>query len=150
MPADPARTTDVAAMALDYGDRLIVGTIRDLHQAVSSRAFRATRIVGGQVPQSLHDAAVTSVYGAISGILRLSSGSVRALSSKGIGRPIEGTRRGRLVVAAVNGLIGDELRMLDDPQAITMSIRVDGEDVPATGWPLAQAFRGGTLSLIHI
>ncbi|MCW2801583.1 MAG: alpha/beta hydrolase, partial [Aeromicrobium sp.] len=129
---------------LDYGDRLIVGTVRDLHRAVSTRAFRATRVVGGHVPESLHDAVVTSLYGAISGFLRLSSGSVRALSSKGVGRPIEDTRRGRLIVAAVNGLIGDELRMLDDPQAITMAIRVEGEDVSATGWPLAEAFRSGT------
>ena len=144
MPSDTARTTDVAALALDYGDRLIVGTVRELHQAVSSRAFRATRVIGSQFPESLHDAAVTSVYGAISGVLRLSSGSIRALSSKGVGRPIESSRRGRLIVAAVNGLIGDELRMLDDPQAITMSIRVDGEDIPATGWPLAEAFRGAT------
>ncbi len=144
MPVELARTTDVAALALDYGDRLIVGTARDLHRAVSSRAFRATRVIGGQVPESLHDAVVTSLYGAVSGVLRLSSGSVRALSSKGVGRPIENTRRGRLIVAAVNGLIGDELRMLDDPQAITMAIRVEGEDVPATGWPLAEAFRAGT------
>jgi pimeloyl-ACP methyl ester carboxylesterase len=144
MPVEPARTTDVAALALDYGDRLIVGTVRDLHRAVSTRAFRATRVVGGRVPESLHDAVVTSLYGAVSGVLRLSSGSVRALSSKGVGRPIEDTRRGRLIVAAVNGLIGDELRMLDDPQAITMAIRVDGEDVSVNGWPLAEAFREGT------
>jgi triacylglycerol lipase len=144
MPAEPARTTDVAALALDYGDRLVVGTVRDVHQAVASRIFRATRVVGGRVPESLHDAVVTSVYGAISGVLRVSSGSVRALASHGVGRPIEDTRRGRLVVAAVNGLIGDELRMLDDPQAITMAVRVDGEDVPATPWPLAEAFRQAT------
>lgn len=144
MPVEPARTTDVAALALDYGDRLIVGTARDMHRAVSSRMFKATRVVGGRVPESLHDAVVTSVYGAISGALRLSSGSVRALASRGVGRPIEDTRRGRLVVAAVNGLIGDELRMLDDPQAITMAVRVDGDDIAATSWPLAEAFRDGT------
>ncbi|MET0449518.1 MAG: alpha/beta fold hydrolase, partial [Aeromicrobium sp.] len=40
--------------------------------------------------------------------------------------------------------IGDELRMLDDPQAITMAIRAEGADVPATSWPLAEAFRGAT------
>lgn len=148
MPAEPARTTDVAALALDYGDRLVVGTVRDVHQAVASRIFRATRLVGGRVPESLHDAVVTSVYGAISGALRVSSGSVRALASHGVGRPIEDTPRGRLVVAAVNGLIGDELRMLDDPQAITMAVRADGEDVPATPWPLAEAFRHATSHLV--
>jgi triacylglycerol lipase len=144
MPAAPARTTDVAALALDYGDRLVVGTARELHQAVASRVFRATRLVGGRVPEPLHDAVVTSVYGAISGALRVSSGSVRALATRGVGRPIESSARGRLVVAAINGLVGDELRMLDDPQAITMAIRAEGADVPASGWPLAEAFRGAT------
>lgn len=144
MPGSPARTTDVAALALDYGDRLVLGTVRDLHRAVATRAFGATRIVGGRLPESLHDAVVTSFYGAVSGVLRVSSGSVRALSSRGVGRPIEDTRQGRLVVAAVNGLIGDELRMLDDPQAITMAVRLEGEDVPPTGWQLAEAFREGT------
>jgi pimeloyl-ACP methyl ester carboxylesterase len=144
----PARTTDVAALALDHVDRLIIGTIREMHQAVASRSFRATRVVGGRVPESLHDAAVTSVYGAISGFLRLSSGSIRALASRGIGRPVESTRRGRRVVSAVNGLIGDELRRLDDPQAIVMAVRKDGADVPVTGWQVAEAFRGGTSHLV--
>ncbi|MCL3818162.1 esterase/lipase family protein [Aeromicrobium wangtongii] len=144
MPAAPARTTDVAALALDYGDRLIVGTARDMHRAMAARAFRATRLVGGHVPESLHDAVVTSVYGAISGTLRVSSGTVRALATRGVGRPIESGRRGRLVVATINGLIGDELRMLDDPQAISMAVRSEGADVPVTGWQLAEAFRGAT------
>jgi triacylglycerol lipase len=83
MPAEPVRTTDVAALALDYGDRLIVGTARDMHHAISSRFFRATRLVGGRLPESVHDAVVTSAYGAVSGALRMSSGSVRALASRG-------------------------------------------------------------------
>ena len=148
MPTDPARTTDVAALALDHVDRLLVGTVRDLHQAIATRGFRATRAVGGRVPETLHDAAVTSIYGAISGILRVSSGVVRALASRGVGRPVESTRRGRRIVSAVNGLIGDELRMLDDPQAIVMAVRKDGADVPVTGWQVAEAFRGGTSHLV--
>lgn len=144
MSPEPARTTDVAALALEYGDRLVVGTVREMHQAISSRAFRATRLVGGRVPESLHDAVVTSVYGAISGSLRIGSGTVRALASRGVGRPVENSARGRLVVAAINGLIGDELRMLDDPQAITMAVRSEGADVPVTPWPIGEAFRGAT------
>ncbi|MRK03236.1 alpha/beta hydrolase [Aeromicrobium sp. S22] len=144
MPAEPVRTTDVAALALDYGDRLIVGTAREMHRAASARVFKATRVVGGRVPESLHDAVVTSVYGAISGALRVSSGSVRALAARGVGRPIETSRRGRLVVAAVNGLIGDELRALGDPQAITMAVRLEGDDVPAASWQLGEAFRDAT------
>ena len=148
MTAEPARTTDVAALALDYGDRLIVGTVRDMHRAISRRAFRTTRFVGGRMPESLHDAVVTSVYGAISGILRVSSGSVRALSSHGVGRPIESNPGGRRIVATVNGLIGDELRMLDDPQAIKMSVRKDGEDIVATPFPIKQAYLDGGSHLV--
>ena len=142
MPTEPARTTDVAALALEYGDRLIVGSVREMHHAISSRAFGATRLVGSRLPESLHDAVVTSFYGAISGGLRVGGAAVRSLASRGVGRPVEDSPRGRLVVAAINGLIGDELRMLDDPQAITMAVRVDGSDVPVTSWPLSEAFRG--------
>lgn len=148
MSHEPARTTDVAALALDHVDRLIVGTVREMHQAVASRAFRATRVVGSRVPESLHDAVVTSLYGAISGTLRVGSGSVRALSARGVGKPVESTRFGRNVVSAVNGLIGDELRMLDDPQAIVMSVRRDGEDVPVTRWQVGEAFRGASGHLV--
>ncbi|HKY57482.1 MAG TPA: hypothetical protein VJL80_05535 [Aeromicrobium sp.] len=148
MPTDPARTTDVAALALDYGERLIVGTVRDVHQAVSKRAFGATRAVGGRVPESLHDAVITSLYGAISGVLRISSGSIRALAKRGVGRPVENSRMGRGVVAAVNGLIGDELRMIDDPQAIVMAVRKDGDDVPVSPWPISESFRGATSHIV--
>jgi len=34
--------------------------------------------------------------------------------------------------------------MLDDPQAITMGVRVEGDDVAVTSWPLSEAFRGAT------
>jgi triacylglycerol lipase len=148
MPTDPARTTDVAALALDYGERLIVGTVRDVHQAISKRAFGATRAVGGRVPESFHDAVITSLYGAISGMLRVSSGSIRALAKRGVGRPVESSRMGRGVVAAVNGLIGDELRMIDDPQAIVMSVRKDGDDVPVSPWPIGEAFRDSSSHIV--
>jgi pimeloyl-ACP methyl ester carboxylesterase len=148
MPTEPARTTDVAALALDYGERLIVGTVRDVHQAISKRAFGATRAVGGRVPESFHDAVITSLYGAISGVLRVSSGSIRALAKRGVGRPVESSRMGRGVVAAVNGLIGDELRMIDDPQAIIMAVRKDGGDIPVSPWPIGEAFRGATSHIV--
>jgi triacylglycerol lipase len=148
MPTDPARTTDVAALALDYGERLIVGTVRDVHQAISKRAFGATRAVGGRVPESFHDAVITSIYGAISGVLRISSGSIRALAKRGVGRPVESSRMGRGVVAAVNGLIGDELRMVDDPQAIVMAVRKDGGDVPVSPWPIGESFRDATSHIV--
>ena len=148
MTTEPVRTTDVAALALDYGDRLIVGTVRDMHRAMAKRVFGATRFFGGQLPESLHDGVVTSVYGALSGMLRISSGSVRALSARGIGRSMESSPGGRRIIATVNGLVGDELRMLDDPQAIKMAVRKDGEDIVATPFPIKQAYLDGTSHLV--
>lgn len=135
-----ARTTDMAALALEYGDRLVVGTARDVHTAIARRAFRATRLIGSRVPESIHDAVTASVYGAVSGALRLSGGAARTLADHGIGAPIENTRAGRQVRAAINGLIGDELRLGGDPQAITMAVRVGGIDVPVTPWHLRKAY----------
>lgn len=148
MTYETARTTDAAALVLEYGERLIVGTARDVHAAIAKRVFNATRFVAGRAPESLHDAWVTSVYGAVSGSLRLSSGALRSLGARGLGRPLEATERGRLMMAIVNGLIGDELRMLDDPQAIRIAIRVHGADVPATPFPLKQAFPAATGHLV--
>ena len=47
---------------------------------------------------------------------------------------------GRKLRAAVNGLVGDQLRLASDPQTIVMTIRNDGVDVPASTWWLSQAF----------
>jgi len=143
-----ARTTDIAALALEYGDRLVLGTVRDVHGAVAKRAFRATRLIGGRVPESVHDAIAGTVYGGLSGALRLSGDAVRALGSRGIGTPVDDFRLGRQVRAAVNGLIGDELRRHGDPQAITMSLRHRGADVGVTPWELRSAFPDATGHLV--
>ncbi len=146
--APTARTTDVAALALEYGDRLVLGTVREVHSAIAKRAFRATRLVGSRVPESVHDAVATSIYGSISGALRLSGGAVRALADHGVGAPVESSRFGRQVRAAINGLVGDELRLLGDPQAITMTLRHEGIDVPATAWHLGKAWPQATSHLV--
>lgn len=143
-----ARTTDVAALALEYGDRLVLGTVREVHGAIARRAFRATRLVGSRVPESVHDAVAGSIYGGISGALRLSGGAARALAARGVGAPVDDSRLGRQVRSAVNGLVGDELRLLGDPQAITMSLRHDGTDIPATPWKLRQAYPDATGHLV--
>ncbi len=143
-----ARTTDAAALALEYGDRLILGTVREVHSAVAARAFRATRLVGSRVPESVHDAIASSVYGTISGALRLSGTAARALAERGVGAPVDDSRIGRQVRAAVNGLIGDELRLLGDPHAITMSVRHEGVDVPAGRWQLRQTYPNATSHLV--
>lgn len=148
MSTTPARTTDIAALALAYGDRLIVGTVRDTHRAIARRAFAPTRTLGGRPVERVHDAVSDAVYGTVSGTLRLAGTGARALARRGVGRPVESSRYGRRVQSAVNGLIGDELRAIDDPHAITMQVRSDGRDIPATPWPLSQAYPDATGHLV--
>jgi triacylglycerol lipase len=135
-----ARTTDAAALALEYGDRLVLGTVRDVHTAIARRGFAATRLLGSRVPEAIHDAVAGTVYGSLSSALRSSGRAARSLADRGVGAPVDSTRFGRQVRSAVNGLIGDELRLLGDPHAITMSLRHDGADIPATAWKLRQAY----------
>ncbi|CAN5356869.1 hypothetical protein BH09ACT10_BH09ACT10_11930 [soil metagenome] len=142
MDTEPARTTHSAALLLDYGDRLIVGTVRDMHRAIARQVFLPGRVLGLSAPETVHNTIASAVYGAISGTLRLSSAGARKLAARGVGAPLEQGPRGRRVIAAVNGLVGDRLRMDDDPQAITMTIRVDGKDVAPERFPIQQAFRG--------
>lgn len=147
-----ARTTDAAALALEYGDRLVLGTVREVHGAVARRAFRATRLIGSRVPETVHDTVADAVYGSLSGALRLSGNAARSLASRGVGTPMDGTRLGRQVRSAVNGLVGDELRLQGDPQAIAMALRRDGADVPATPWHLRHAYpdaKGHVVVFVH-
>ncbi|MCD9153731.1 lipase family alpha/beta hydrolase [Aeromicrobium duanguangcaii] len=143
-----ARTTDVAALALEYGDRLVLGTVRDVHTAVAHRVFGATRIVGSRVPEAVHDAVAGSVYGSLSRVLRASGTAARSMAARGVGAPVDGSRVGRQVRSAVNGLVGEELRLMGDPQAITMSLRRDGTDIAATPWKLRQAYPDATGHLV--
>lgn len=139
-----ARTTDVAALALEYGDRVVVGTVREVHAAVARRAFRATRLIGGRIPESVHDAVASTVYGGVSGALRLSGRTARSLASRGFGAPLDDSRLGRQVRSALNGAIGDQLRLAGDPQTITMAVRQAGVDVPPSSWWLRKAFPDAT------
>lgn len=140
MIPDSARTTDAAALALEYGDSVLLDSIRRTHARVAYRVFGATRVVGSRGPQRVHDAVSNTVYGAISGGLRAGSVVARGLASRGIGAPMDTSAGGRTLRAAVNGLVGDQLRLASDPQAIVMMIRHDGVDVPASTWWLSQAF----------
>ena len=110
---DDASTLDAAALAADYAEDLIVGTVRDVHGAVAGRVHGINdRLNGGgpTVSHRLHDGISKAVYGGISAGLRAGSSGLRAASRAGLGADIEATPRGRFVRAAVNGLIGDRLR----------------------------------------
>ena len=134
MRRDDASTLDAAALAADYAEDLIVGTVRDVHGAVAGRFHGINdRINGGgpTVSHRLHKGISKAVYGGIKVGFQAGSSGLRAASKAGLGADIEATPRGRFVRAAVNGLIGDRLRDEGSNFAFDMGVRVGGRDIRA-------------------
>lgn len=149
--AQPIRVTHAAALALEYGDRLVVDTIRDIHRATARRVFRRTRLVAGTV-ESVHDTVFTAMYDGLSLLTRTSGSALRTLAARGVGAPVESGPTGRRLMATVNGLIGAELDERDDPHAIVMSLRKEASDVVLDRDALERAYpdaRGNVVLLLH-
>ena len=142
------RLTDSAALVVDYADRLLVGTARDVHRSAAAKVFTVTRALGAAPVERIHDGVTGAVYGGVSAVARAGSRGLRALARRGVGAPTEATFAGRQVLSAVNGLVGAELDAVDDPAAITMGLRVGGRDVAADHASLAAAYPEATGRLV--
>lgn len=132
MPAEPdnhASNVSAAALAVDYADRLVLRTVRDVHRAVAARTFGRIGSVGVPVRQ-VHDRVSAGVYGVIGAGARVSGGGLRVLDRVGRrGGDLESRPAGRRVAAAVNGLLGETLHHNGHPIAIRLAARRDGRDV---------------------
>lgn len=127
--ARPASRAAAGALAAEYAERLLLGTVRDVHRAVSTRAFGMVGPVATPA-RLLHDGISRTVYGVLGGGLRATGTALRRLDRRGDGGgALEEVRAGRRVAAVVNGLIGEALEEQADPMAIRMSARVGGRDV---------------------
>lgn len=141
-----------AALASDYAEGLILGTVRDVHRAVADRVFAMThRATGGssRLPQLVHDGISTGVYTGLGASLRTVAAGLRAAERRGVGPRLEARPAGRQVLSAVNGLIGDRLRDERPELAIEMAVRHRGRDVPLERSALAATFptAGGDLAV---
>jgi pimeloyl-ACP methyl ester carboxylesterase len=148
---DHASTLDAAALAADYVEDLVVGTVREVHGAVAGRVHGINdRLNGGgpTVGHRLHDGIAAAVYGGIRVGFRAGSGGLRAASRAGLGADLESSSRGRFVRAAVNGLIGDRLRDEGSTFAFDLGVRVDGHDVLLDRDGLAAAYPTATDRLV--
>jgi pimeloyl-ACP methyl ester carboxylesterase len=148
---DHASTLDAAALAADYAEDLIVGTVREVHGAVAGRVHGINdRLNGGgpTVSHRLHDGISKVVYGGIRVGFKAGSTSLRAASRAGLGADMEATSRGRFVRAAINGLIGDRLREEGSNFVFDMGVRVDGRDVVLDRDGIAAAYPGAGRDLV--
>ncbi|GAA1530893.1 alpha/beta hydrolase [Nocardioides humi] len=142
---------DALALATAVVDDLVVTTARDTHVAISRRAHGAVRRGAGPagVPaEALHRGIAALVYGAVGLSFRGASAGLSRLAEAGVGPALEEGPRGRFVNAAVNGLIGEELRRDRPRLAIEMAVRHDGRDVVLTPEGVAGAFPGATGRLV--
>ena len=147
MRRDDASTLDAAALAADYAEDLIVGTVRDMHGAVAGRFHGINdRINGGgpTVSHRLHDGIAKAVYGGIRVGFRAGPRACAPRAGAGLGADIEATPQGRFVRSAVNGLIGDRLRDEGSHFAFDMGVRVDGRDVVLDRDGVAAAYPAAT------
>ena len=135
------------ALAADYVDHMVVGTARDVHGAVTARAFGLTnRATRGWTrgPQDLHDRLFRAAYAGIGAAVRAAETGLRAVDRQGLGPRLEDRPGGRQVLSAVNGLFGDRLRDDRPELAITLAVRSGASDVPLDRSGLATAFPEAT------
>lgn len=148
----PSREVRAVAGVAGRGLTETAAIVRDTHRAVARRVFTLT---GRGQPRPtparlLHDVISGGVYAAVGVGLKagaLVGGHAAALATEvaGVRRggpvvPVGDTRRGGVVVGAVNGAWGDWLSAADNPLALPMTVRRDRRDVPLTTEALAAAY----------
>jgi pimeloyl-ACP methyl ester carboxylesterase len=141
----PARRADeVRALARQGWTELrhLTSGIGDIHTGLSDRVFS---LVGPRARpvKVVHDAIAGGVYTAV----RASHGLLGRATDAGLARreltdprPLSTSPRGAAVLAAINGLVGDELHAAGSDLQEPMAIRVAGDLVPPDPGGLATAF----------
>jgi alpha-beta hydrolase superfamily lysophospholipase len=132
MSAPPRSDDELSALATLAGRELAraVGGVAATHEAIARRAFGANGPAAAPA-KAAHDAIAAIAYGSV------------ALGAAGFGRaggallrrsgrdPLSSRPRGAAGLAALSGLIGDELAHERSPLAAEMAVRVGGRPVPA-------------------
>src|SRR4051794_22691461 len=145
-----AGVLEAAALATEHAESLLLSAARDIHGSVAGRVHGVIdRVAGGPtVSHRAHDGITGVVYGGLGLGLKAAARGLRAADRVGLGGPIEASPRGRFVVSAVNGLIGDRLVADESPLAIRMAVRHAGRDVAADGPSLALAYPDATDAIV--
>ena len=139
---------DLASLACEVVDGLVVRSVRDTHTAWLDRVHglgrRVTGAGGPGVVETVHRGIAGAVYGGLGLGLRAASRGLDTVAATGAGPRLEESAEGRFVSAAVNGLIGDRLLRERPQMAIATAVRHEGRDVVPDAEGLAAAFPGAT------
>src|SRR3954454_20102916 len=125
------------------------GGIGRMHTAIAGRVFRPLTAVLGPIPrlvEAAHETASAGVYGALrEATIAAGRAAERAVPAR---RALSATPRGAAALAALNGLIGDELEREGNPLQQPMAVRVGGEPVGLEPDAVAQAFPDASPRLV--
>lgn len=150
MTTNDASVLDAAALAAEFAEDLIVGTIRDVHGAFAGRVHGVGDYIAGgpRLTHRVHDGICKAIYTSLSASLKISAKGLKVAGQAGIGTELEATSRGRFVRAAINGLIGDRLRDEGSRFSFDMGVRVQGCDVVLDRDGVAAAYPAATDKLV--
>lgn len=147
---DEAGVLEAAALAAEHAESLVLSAARDIHASLAGRVHGAVDAVAGgtTLTHRAHDGIAGAVYGGIGLGLKSAARGLRLADRHGLGPAIEHSSRGRFVVSAVNGLIGDRLRDEGSPLAIETGVRHRGRDVALDPPAVAAAYPRATGDLV--
>ena len=126
------------------------GLVRDMHEAIAGRTFRALGPLGAPV-RVIHDGVATGVHAGVRASLRAAPRAGGALAARRA-RPdaprLGSSTGGSFALAALNGAVGDVLLDRGSDLALTMTIRSGGEDVEPEPFAVAGAFPDASPRLV--
>jgi pimeloyl-ACP methyl ester carboxylesterase len=129
------------------GSRVVTTVVRDMHDGISRRVFGAIGPAAKPV-QVVHDTVAAMTYYAVDRGVRASLNGAGALAAEVYGRDEDDTVQSHLpvarVVAALNGIYGDELVHRGNEFGLSMQIRHHGKPVELTAASIAKAFPKAT------
>lgn len=129
------------------GTRVLTTLVRDTHSGIARRVFNAVGPVSKPV-EAIHNTAAAATYYAVDRALRRGLRGVGELAAEARGsdedETIDSNPRVAGVVAALNGIYGDELTDRGNGFALTMQIRRKGKPVELDADGIAAAFPQAT------
>ncbi len=147
------RRTEIEAVGELAGEALAAGgnLVRELHEGIAGRPFGVLGTAAAPV-RVIHDKVAGAVYGGVLGGLRGAARGAAAFAEQRAdpGSPgLTAQPVGALLVGALNGAFGNHLVTRENPLALGMEIRGDGEKLEPTAESLAAAFgkRGSRLAV---
>jgi len=129
----PMQRREVRAMGR-LGAHAFAGAVthvEHVHQAIAARAFRPASVAGAPA-RVTHDAIAKVVYACVRGTGKgVGLAAAEAAALMPMTDAPAASARTSLAQSILNAAIGDKLAARNDPLAIRMSARIDGEPTPA-------------------